>query len=111
MESALNPPILTGGRKPLSGIQSFRRAAGDEMDRFGFVFANMAIQLGDLLDMGETDLLRRCHLGMKLSAFSAAAVDFVGPGHSGRYGLRGKNPPAWRITGFEAFGELLFDYL
>lgn len=103
MEAALDAPILTDAFQPLLRVQTLRRKAADQMDRLGLMFADMAIELGNLLDMREADLLRGGRLRMNLSAFQTFAVDLLGPGHCRSDRLRGKKPPEWRRNACGAF--------
>ena len=96
MEATLDAPILTDALQPLPRVQALWRKAAEQLHCLGLVFAEMAIQLCDLLDMWEADLLSGGRLGMNLAAFAPPPVQFVSPSHRRVDRLRGKNPPAWR---------------
>ena len=96
VETCFDAPILTDALQPLLRRQAPWREATEQMHRLGFVFTEVAIELCDLLDMGEADLFSGGRLGMDLAALPSAPIQFLGPRHRRAARLRGKKPPAWR---------------
>ena len=103
METAFDTPVLADGVKPLGRVHLTRRAAGDQVDRLGFVGAEVTSESGDLLDMREAGHFRGGRLGVNLPSFPLAAIHLVGRGKRRRQGLRGKRPPAWRRSACARF--------
>ena len=110
VETCFNAPILTDALQPLLRRQAPRREAAEQMHRLGFVFTEMAIELCDLLDMGEADLFSGGRLGMDLAALPPAPIQFLGPRHRRAARLRGKKPPAWRRSVRGVCAGCLFGY-
>lgn len=110
VEPRFDAPIRTDALQPVLRGQALWREATEQIHRLGLVFPEMAIELCDLLDMGETDLFSGGRLGMDLTALPPAPIQFLGPRHPRGARQRGKKPPAWRRSVRGVCAGFLFGY-